>query len=279
MIKNELKKASGAISKAISFTLRLLPPYLQKDVLQNFRLSVPLDYRLPLKIRVLNQPTYHRKNSCKKEPETVEWIEKYLKEDGVFYDIGANVGAYSLVAAKAKPKAKIFSFEPSFSTFYSLCLNIYENNLSEQITPLNIALSSSSCLGTFNYVSIYENLSGVESGLAFHFAEKDVYDVSSKSRVDLKLKQPFMTLDKLQSSFDLPFPNLIKIDVDGIEFDILSNATNVLKNETCRHIILEIPTKDTDGSGKIINFLGEFGFKIVDKSDRQNEYINVILQR
>ena len=53
--------------------------------------------------------TFHRTNSaCRKEPDTVRWIEEYLSEGDVFYDIGANVGAYSLVAASIFKQVTVY---------------------------------------------------------------------------------------------------------------------------------------------------------------------------
>lgn len=54
-----------------------------------------------------------RANSCLKEPETIKWIEDNSKKCKVFYDIGANIGAYSLVAAING--MKVLAFEPSFA--------------------------------------------------------------------------------------------------------------------------------------------------------------------
>lgn len=263
----------------IIFILKLLPLTLQKNILHNYKLIVKLDYHKPISMVVLNKPTYHRKFSCQKEPTTVKWIEKYLNDNEVFYDIGANVGAYSLLAASIKKNVKVFSFEPSFSTFYALCLNIYENKLSDQIIPFSIALSDKNQIGDFNYVSIYKNMSGIEPGLAFHFAEKDIYGVSEKYKVDLTLKQIFMRLDNFTIDNNYPIPNMIKIDVDGIEFEILSNAKNILNNESCKFIIMEIPNAENIEINETISYLNQFGFKILDRDHRNNPYINVLLAK
>ena len=47
-----------------------------------------------------------------KEPETIQWLQKYLNSNCVFYDIGANVGVFTLAAAIIEASANIYSFEP-----------------------------------------------------------------------------------------------------------------------------------------------------------------------
>ena len=65
-----------------------------------------------------------RARSCSKEPETIDWLKSYFKEDSVLYDIGANIGAYSLVAGKMNDSGRIFSFEPGYSSFSSLIVKV-----------------------------------------------------------------------------------------------------------------------------------------------------------
>ena len=68
---------------------------------------------------------FNRLRSNQKEPETAAWIETELRAGDVLYDIGANVGAYSLIAwAASGGQSKVYAFEASFSTFESLCRNI-----------------------------------------------------------------------------------------------------------------------------------------------------------
>src|SRR5262245_38910705 len=90
-----------------------------------------------------------RLRSVAKEPWTVKWIETFLPGD-VFYDVGANVGAYSLPAAKANAGAvPVVAFEPSAPTYHDLCVNIALNGCDEIVTPLPIALWSETALIPF----------------------------------------------------------------------------------------------------------------------------------
>ena len=62
-----------------------------------------------------------------KEPETLDWIDK-ITENSIIWDIGANVGLYSIYAAKSK-NCKVYAFEPSVFNLELLARNIYINNL------------------------------------------------------------------------------------------------------------------------------------------------------
>jgi len=59
-----------------------------------------------------------------KEPETIEWINNFEKKD-ILFDIGANVGIYSLYASKKK--IRTVAFEPAFHNFKKLKKNIKLN--------------------------------------------------------------------------------------------------------------------------------------------------------
>ena len=74
-----------------------------------------------------------------KEPETLEWIDG-LPEGCVLWDIGANVGLYTVYAALRK-KCHIVAFEPSVFNLELLSRNLYLNGLHQQVTLLPLALS------------------------------------------------------------------------------------------------------------------------------------------
>jgi len=82
-------------------------------------------------IEVFRAETY-----ASKEPETLEWIERFFRSEDVIYDIGANVGLYSLFAAKhLNSRCKVYAFEPEALNYAKLNINIYINGLSGTIVP------------------------------------------------------------------------------------------------------------------------------------------------
>ncbi len=59
-----------------------------------------------------------------KEPETVQWIETFINDHDIFYDIGANIGIYSIYSGIIHPNLRVFSFEPFRRNFIRLLQNI-----------------------------------------------------------------------------------------------------------------------------------------------------------
>lgn len=81
---------------------------------------------------------WRAKTFSSKEPETLEWIDSFL-EGSILWDIGANIGLYSLYAAK-KMNCRVWAFEPSVFNLELLARNIYENDLTEKICIVPVAL-------------------------------------------------------------------------------------------------------------------------------------------
>src|SRR6185436_17615377 len=76
-----------------------------------------------------------RARACAKEPWTVRWLQEHVGRGEVLYYIGANVGAFSLIAAIARG-ASVVAFEPGYATFARLCENIQLNGCGEAIVPV-----------------------------------------------------------------------------------------------------------------------------------------------
>ncbi len=220
-----------------------------------------LDYKNKLiKIHVDSTRVLYRLNSCKKEPKTVKWIEDFIKENDVFYDIGANIGAYSFVAyINTSGKCKIYSFEPGFSTFKNLCYNIYLNNFHEKIIPLNITLSDTSGIDEFKYNSIF-------SGSAEHPGiNKESYTSQYRKNFVFSQKIFKYSLDDIVTKMNLDLPNHLKIDVDGHEFYILKGANKILSSKLLKTIQVEIDINSAD-TIRICNLLEKYKFKIIQKN-------------
>lgn len=81
-----------------------------------------------------------------KEPETISWINSFNKKD-ILWDIGANIGMYSLYAGIKG--INTLSFEPSPSNYWVLCKNIEINKLDEKISAYCIAFNNKTKLDTF----------------------------------------------------------------------------------------------------------------------------------
>src|SRR5262245_32711780 len=84
-------------------------------------------------------------NVLTKEPDMIRWIDG-IGKDAVLWDIGANVGVFSLYAA-VRVNCKVLSFEPSAANFFVLARNIQLNRLDDRITAYCVALSGATEIG------------------------------------------------------------------------------------------------------------------------------------
>ena len=110
-----------------------------KKKVKKFNRISTIDYKRKLLIACDNlRELETRANSCKKEPELINWLEiNNNKEKQILWDIGSNVGAYSLVAATMG--YKVLSFEPAYQNYFKLHENISLNKLDEQIEAFCIS--------------------------------------------------------------------------------------------------------------------------------------------
>lgn len=244
------KRIFDLMMKTARSCTALLPPVAQLALRNAREVTRSLDYPgADIRISAESWVEYDKRaHSCSKEPETVEWIERYIEPGEVVYDIGANVGAYALLAGRVK-QAKVYAFEPSFSTFAQLSRNVALNNLSERVAPMYVALADKTALIHFNYSSL-------ETGTALHA-------LGAAGEFRPVHRQPILSfsLDDLVEQFGLEYPQHIKLDVDGIEHAILKGASKVLAHPGLRSIIVE--TEETrDGSSDIGILLREAGFSL-----------------
>jgi len=89
-----------------------------------------------------------------KEAGTCEWIENEVAPGEVFYDIGANIGIYSVLAAfRVGESGRVYAFEPHSANFTRLAANIVANSLQQIIVPCSFALNDVDGYFPFNYSS------------------------------------------------------------------------------------------------------------------------------
>lgn len=207
-----------------------------------------------------------RLNSCKKEPKTIEWLKNFIKQDTIFYDIGANTGAYSLVAASLMNNhGRVVSFEPVPSTFIELCQNIEINNLKSSIIPINIALNEK-----VDYIEF--SLNSFDAGVGMHLGLSENAMLSNTNSTVFNYLTRTNTLDNVIKEFALPSPNIIKIDVDGPEFQILKGAKDTLQNSDLLSIQIEIDELNQPVE-EISKYLEKFNFILLEKHPHSDENI------
>ena len=199
-----------------------------------------------------------RLTACAKEPWTVSWIETWLGPGETLYDIGANVGAYSLVAAEQHGgDVSVVAFEPGYATFASLCENVKLNDASERVTPLPVALGAETELSVIGYRETV-------AGSAQHAVGDEL---SRTGGGELLYRQPLMVqaLDDVRRRFDLPHPHHLKLDVDGPELAVLEGAVETLALPSLRSLMVELSVAS---AGVVESFLAGQGWRLRERFER-----------
>ena len=189
-----------------------------------------------------------------KEPETIEWIDSFSKEDTLL-DIGANIGIYSLYAASKG--IKCICIEPDALNFALLNMNISANRFGGLIQAYLIALHDKSGLSTLNLqkmqwggaLSSFDNTSD-------QFEKSFIADHSQGCYGD-RLDH---CVDNLRQDI-----THIKIDVDGNENLILKGAIRSLKTLPLKSLLIELDESRSDYSSSL-QILNDCGFELVKKT-------------
>lgn len=168
-----------------------------------------------------NRLTEYRARSFEtKEPDTLDWIDSFA-EGEVLWDVGANIGLYSIYAAKAR-NCEVYAFEPSVFNLELLARNIFHNKLQRRVTIVPIALSDS--LGPKAFQMTSTALGGALStfGAGFDQNGELLKDVFEYRTIGLSMNEAVTLLGIAPARH-------VKIDVDGLEHFILRGGSDVLK--------------------------------------------------
>jgi len=169
-----------------------------------------------------------------KEPETHDWIDARMRDGDTLFDVGANIGVYTVYAACRHPKARIIAFEPEYANLHLLRDNIVCNRLQDRVTVFSIALGSRAGI---SYLNIHELLPGA----ALHTVSDEVLTVTRARRpVVWREGVVSLPLDGFCEQTGL-WPNCIKIDVDGTEREVLEGGRRTLSAPEFRTALIEMP--------------------------------------
>lgn len=168
-----------------------------------------------------------------KEPDTIRWLEG-LGPDDVLFDIGANMGIYTIFAA-AVSGCRVRAFEPESQNFQLLMQNIVLNELSDRTVAYPIAVYSENKLGVL-YIGDFQ------PAQAIHSFDQNVDAFRRPTDHQLTQGVPSYLVDSIVAERDMPFPTHIKIDVDGLEPEVVAGMAETLRNPALRSILIEINT-------------------------------------
>lgn len=177
------------------------------------------------------------------EKGILDYIRKHFRTDGVFVDVGANIGLMSLFVSRYFPDSRIYAFEAHPETSEILRNNLALNSFAKNITIRACALGAERCT-----VSISADLDPNRGGASI------VKQGQKPVSVECFTMDEVLTKSKV---------DLIKIDVEGYELQVLEGARNII---AAQHplLIIEI-SQDRDGADQtraIWNFVQEMGYEV-----------------
>tara|TARA_B110000503_G_scaffold131768_1_gene206839 strand:+ start:755 stop:1501 length:747 start_codon:yes stop_codon:yes gene_type:complete len=180
------------------------------------------------------------------EPLMIDWISDFVDKNSIIFDIGANVGNYSILIAKKLEKLNgsglCYAIEPFFKNYKRLCENIEINNLDrKRIVPLNLALGNKTQI---SFYSANSNLSG-SSGKITNDGHQAVFET---------------TLQNLLKIGNVKIPTHLKIDIDFNTKNIFTNPS-FLESESLKNIYIELNINDYSSVKKQLEFFGFREFK------------------
>jgi FkbM family methyltransferase len=206
-----------------------------------------------------------------REPETLAWIESF-KRPCRFWDIGANIGVFSLYAG-LRPDVEVSAFEPAAASYAALCRNIAANDLGARVRAYCVALSDRNQLSSLN-------LSGTNAGSVFNAFDSTENCFGNAIEVAFRQGMLGVSVDGFRRLFGLPAPNYLKIDVDSTEERILTGASETLRDPELRSVLVELEAADTARNNRLLAALEAAGLRLSLRSKaRQIDVINGIFTR
>lgn len=197
---------------------------------------------------------YRADSFSNKEPDTLSWID-LIPEGSLIWDIGANVGLYSVYAAKTR-NCKVYAFEPSVFNLELLARNIFLNKLQDNITIIPISLSEKLTENRFQMTS-------VDWGGALSTFGAGIDQFGNHIKEIFEYKTIGISMDEAIRYLNLEYPKYLKIDVDGIEHFILKGGTNVLENVDS--VLIEINEEYNEQVNECVKYLNEAGLSLYKK--------------
>ncbi len=169
------------------------------------------------------------------------------KDQGLYIDVGAHTGLYTLTSLISNPSNRVISIEPLYVNLSRLLTNLRLNNLHRQVSPHLLAASN------FNGMSKFKNI------------EENSY-LSKGGKID---KDGILTQTiKLDS---LKIPNHmkvkgIKIDAEGEDFKILEGSRNIISNHKPK-VIIEVRNENKNF---IENYFKEYDYKLFSINEKKS---------
>lgn len=231
------------------FSSRILEHYGQR-ILQRRVWTIEGGEGARLKIRFPQNSEYIFGSS---ERPVQEALTQQLHHGDVFYDVGANVGFFSLIAAKRVGSAGcVYSFEPVAENVESIRDNAKINQL-ENISSFEVAVGQTN--GTDELL-----LTEWDGGATLSTSVVKPSEPSSRRNVRVVALDDFIQEERLR------IPTVVKIDVEGLELDVIQGmARTISKSKPV--LLFEIDDGNLDSFCRrwqeLDQLITSFGYRII----------------
>ena len=209
---------------------RVQSVFTQRLIAETLAVETPLG---PLSFVLLGRNSGTRAMSLlTKQPDTIAWIDAF-SPNSVFWDVGANVGVYSLYAG-LRPGTRIVAFEPAAVNYFLLAANVEANNLDKQVDCLLVGLGNERAIARLE-------VSQFMPARSFSFRGKKNQPYPGRQAALM------VSMDQLIEDYGLECPNYIKIDVPGLTEKIVAGGAQTLQRSDVREVHIEFSPEAKDG--------------------------------
>lgn len=203
------------------------------------------------------------------ETQVLQAILSVLKPGDVAYDVGANVGLYSLLMAKAVgERGQVVAFEPEPHCYATLVENARLNRLANVLAvplalgdrPGRARLAQDGTLNSFRVVELRQEADAAPREQATEVTDGDSYVRRQR----------------------LPVPRVVKIDVEGYEFQVLLGLRDTLSHPACKVVCCEVHPKllppDSDPEA-VVSLVESLGFPLMAKYPRWDGTFHLLARK
>lgn len=169
-----------------------------------------------------------------REPDTLAWIEGFGAED-VLWDIGSNIGVFTLYAALS-PQTRVVAFDPLPDNYAGLCRNLILNGFSSRVMAFCMAVSDTTEVSSLHIPAVAHTMGGSGSTIGL---DPSGYGLNYGAMVVQRALQ--VSVDDFAARDGVPFPNHIKMDIDGVQDKVVSGARKTLRDPRLKSVMLELP--------------------------------------
>ena len=215
----------------------------------------------PIRFAVTTRREVDRLDYIHAETPLIEQLLAQVQPGGVLFDIGANIGVVSLIAARLHPDLRVHAFEPMPENLEHLRANIQLNDLADRVTAHDVALSDCQGQATFH---LDQEAGGGTSTLVSR------NDATSQRSITVRTD----TLANVAAAINAT-PSVVKIDVEGAEWEVIRGMQGI-EPRTTRAVLIEVHGQSLTARGldpqHVAAPLLQQGFTEAWRSRRGNEF-------